>query len=375
MDIDIIDIIDTTKPAKTATSPKTTTTTTPSSKAVFKYVRPYIAPETLPKGINDDDYIVEDKFLDLSTKNFNPSSKQAITHNTLLVNQDYETDAKYLIKTYEQFEQNKRTKTKDFGYICGVIEHIIENPVLWFKDNNNVDEMTWIISRNIPRNTTSSHTIKNCKTNQYLAPSGSNIKEDATAFDWKITDKSGIKYIHTDITGVDLYLTYHPDKYRFPDSLTLEPLDNTKKQQWLIEQDQKTFKRETLDKVLKYSNGDYLKQIMDTIPPMQRFEFYKKIQNDLPPNQRLPETMLFLRSLTNNYMRNTGNYIDPFNAVQYVSRYISEMAEKIRGEKKAKYILGGSLLKNMYEDEMNKNPSQNKKIALQKCVNIIMDNK
>ena len=74
-------------------------------------------------------------------------------------------------------------------------------------------------------------------------------------------------------------------------------------------------------------------------------------------------------------MTNTGNYIDSFDAVQYVSRYISDMAENIRGTKRDKYLIGGSLLKNMYEDEMKKNPNQNKKDALKKCVNIIMDNK
>lgn len=358
--MDIIDIIDTSK------------STTQVAKPVFKYVKPYIAPEILPKGINDDDYIIEDKFLGISKKDFKPSIKQTFDHKTMLINHNYKTDAKYLIKTYDQFEQNKKTKIKDNGYIIGKIKDIIEEPVLWFKDNNNLDEITWIISRDIPMNSTSDHTIKNTKNNEYLHPNRSSITMNTTPYDWKITDKNGIKYIHT---PGNLYLTYYPDKYRFTESLTLEPLDPNKNQKWIIEQDPKTFKRDTLEKVLKYSNGDYLKQIMDSFPAEERFEFYKKIQNELPPNQRLPEALLFIRSLTNNYIRDTGNNIEPFNAVQYVSRYIADMAEKVRGQNKGKLVIGGSLLKNMYEDEMRKNPLQNKTTALHKCVNIIMDSK
>jgi hypothetical protein len=388
--MDIIKITD--KPPVTTVVAKGATVVVPPSKPipVFKYVKPYIAPEILPKGIDENDYIIEDKFVGISKTDFVPSTKQTIIHNTILINRDYETDAKYLIKTADVFELNKQTKVKDNGYVTGKIEYIVDQPVLWFKDNNHLDELTWIITRNIPSNTTSTHKLKNVKSNEFLVPNSYTIagtpttvppitpgiigtlKMDATGYDWKITDKNGMKYI---CTQEDLYLTYYPDRYRFQDSLTLEPLDPNKKQQWIIEQDPKTFKRETLEKVLKYSNGDYLKQIMDRIPHKERFEFYKQIQEDLPPNQRLPEALLFIRAMTNNYMKSTGNYMDSFNAIQYVSRYIAEMAEKVRGDKKGKYLIGGSLLKNMYEDEMRKNPNQNKTAVLKKCVNIIMDNK
>ncbi len=364
--MDIIEIID-----SKATSKATAKATTP----LFKYVKPYTSPNVLPKATNPNEFIVKDTIVNPTIETANPMNKINKPQRTVIINRAFQKNAKYLIKTYNSFKQDD---IEDHGFLSGHLDMHVDNPRLWFKDTYEMNKLTWIISGELPIDNTSLHSIKNIKSNKYLAPApiakgiliGSTVLSDAP-YNWKITDKNGQKYIHTN----ELYLTHYNDKYRMKESITLEPLDENKKQNWNIELDPNTFNREKLDKVLNYSNGGYLKQLMDSMPPGERFEFYKGIQNELPLEQRLPEALLFIRSMTNNFMLNTGQYIDQFDAVQYVSRYISDMAEKIRGEKKGKYLIGGSLLKNMYEDEMKKNPLQNKKEALKKCVNVIMDNK
>jgi hypothetical protein len=356
-------------------------------------VKSYVSINNFPKKDEDKElYIIKDIINitnndDIKTK-IN-TDQIPISSKTIMINYDYKIDTKNMIKTNEKIKQDGNIN--DFCYLAEYSDEKLEEARLWFKDDSDPDKLTWVISGEISKST-SKHTIKNLKKNKYLNPGEYKIngtiymppigsytgkiigktKLSNEEYEWNITIKNGKKYIHT---NEDLYLTYYGDKYRLIDSITLEPFNITKCQSWIIEQEPNTFKRATLDKVLKYTNGDYIKKMMDSIPFNKRYDFYKEIQAELPQDQRLPELMLFIRSLTNNFMTNSGKYIDHFDAVQYVSKYISQMAEKAKGEKQVKYLLSGGLLRNMYEDEIHKNPFQSKKNVLKKCVNIIFDQK
>jgi hypothetical protein len=341
----------------------------PKEKKIFKYVKPYISPNMISKTANNNDFYIKDE-LEPEKKIHQPHELNPIWHKENLdIFQDYVKNMSYFIKTIIPFKQDHGNSP---GYITGF--GTLDNetiPKLWFIDENNIDKLTWEITGTLPSyNMTSKHTIKNKKTNKFLSKNASNQLENSDIeFFWNITNNSQRFLISID----NLYLTCYPEKYRLNDSLTLEPRDENKNQLWLIENDNKTFTRQNLDNVLKYTNGHYLSELLDSVPPKDRFELYKTIQKDLPKNQQLPNVLLFIRSLTNKFIRGFP-HIEKYDALQYVSRYIADEAEKIRNEKKkGLYIVGGSLLKNMYEDEIKKNPTINKTKALHKCVDIIMN--
>jgi hypothetical protein len=335
-------------------------------RPLFKFVKPYISPNALPSGIGKQDYIIGDVLHHPDIKNHErPNIGAMWRKKDMLVNYKYQEATKNRIRTYETFKQDD---IDDYGYLTGITP-----PRLWFNDEYNLDRITWIIPNALPESgNTIKYPLKNQKSGLYLAPNiplNGKIINSPVKYDWDITEMDGKYYIHTN----NLYLTYYPEKYRDVDSIKLEAKDEEKKQIWVIEQDEKTFRRKDLEKVLEYSNGEYIKQLMDETPPEERFKIYKDMQNKLPVNERLPEVMIWLRSLTNEFMESYP-YYEQMDAIQYISKFISEEAEKIRKEKKGLFIIGGSLLKNMYEDEINKNPNMNKRKALEKCVNVIMDN-
>jgi hypothetical protein len=378
MDIDYIDIVD-----------NENQISQPVKKP--KFVQPYVSSKQI-ENKNKDDYIINDEIEPTTFKPNQTNIKVMYPHDELNTVYKYNDDVKCHIKTIQKFKQDD---TLDFGYL----KSSSNKCRLWFNDEHNPETLIWVISDKLPEtNKQSTHTIKNGT--KYL---NNSLDLSDTEYTWNIINNGGWYYIMTN----DLYLTCNEKRYRFPDSITLQPLDNNPdtskrlKQLWMIVPDPTTFTRKNLEQVMQHTNKTYIEQFMETVPPMEKLKLYAQIASNptekverlkqlamtLPPNERAsiveeikkteqlnptPDGVIFLRLMTNNFLQRNP-FIDVYNAIQYVSKYLSNEAEKVREDLKPKYIQGGKLLRSMYEQEMKTNPNQNKKSALKKCIDSIME--
>jgi hypothetical protein len=359
-----------------------------------KYVQPYISSRIIENKTNDNkQYIIEDN-IEPNIKNIKDNKlnlKPIYPYDEMDIIYNFNNDVKSHIKSNIKFKQDD---CNDYGFLKAHPNKCR----LWFNDINNPEDLIWIISNKLPElNKQSKHTIKNGT--KYL---DYNLELNDNPYEWNIKNHNNWFYISNN----NDYLTFNDKIYRFPDSIYIHPLDNNSNtskrlnQLWIIEPDPNIFTRKNLDQVLNHSNKNYLTKFMEDVPPMEKLKLYAEMNlhptekikyltqlasmvpfderqaimdeiNRTKQNDQTPDIVLFLRSMTNNFIIKNP-YIDIYDAIQFVSKYLSDEAEKVREDIRPQYIKGGKLLRNMYENEIKLNPNQNKKTALKKCIDSIM---
>lgn len=320
-----------------------TTIATKTDKPI--YVQKYISNiEYVPSPITDT--------------NISPNWQQ----ETILINYDFINKTRKYIKTNKKFKQNN---LEDFGYISSRTNDNsnIQHPIMWFKDEKDVSHINWYIEESNKK-----YKIINDVSNLYLGWNGNSVILSTSEFLWDIKSHQSYCYI---INDNNLYLTWNQLNYRFTNSLTLETKNDTKNQLWKIEESEKTFTKKDIHQVLNYTNDKYIKQMMESKPLQERMKFVMDLAG-ITPQTNMHYILTFLKMMTQKFI-NKNPFIDDVAAIQYVSKYLLEKADEKKDEKKMLYVGGGSLLKNMYNHQINMNPNLNKKQILKNCVKSIME--